>query len=213
MNDRLPPLWIRRFFAWFCREELRDTVEDDLITLYSRKRRNMAAFKANIWYFFTVLTFLQPFALKRIQTNHLNPIDMFYNNLKIGIRFMQKHLIYSTINVLGLAVGLSAVILISLFIIDELSYDRFHTKGENIVRVTYKLETPNSTRQGAKLPFPLKGALESNYPEVINVARFYHWSGDTPLLAYGDQKHTEDGMYFGGLPHSIAFRPEPNSGL
>lgn len=196
MNEQLPPIWIRKFFTWFCREELHDTVEDDLITLYSRKRRHMSALKANTWYFFTVLTFLQPFALKQIQNNHLNPIDMFYNNLKIGVRFMKKHITYSAINVLGLAMGLSAVTLISLFIIDELSYDKFHVQGENIVRLTYKLETPNSNRQGAKLPFPTKEVLTSGYPEVIDVVRFYHWSGDTPLLAYGDQKHTEEGIYF-----------------
>lgn len=198
-SQEAPPKWAMKFFRWFCRRDLADAVEGDLLELYARRLEENGRTYANIRFIGHVITFFQPFAFKRTheQYRQLNPIHMFFNNLKIGFRFMKKHSTFSAINIIGLAMGLSAVILMTLFIADELSYDRFHSKGEDIVRVTYKLETPNATRQGAKLPFPIKEVLISNYPEVNRVARFYFWGSDTPLLEYGDHKHTEDAIYFG----------------
>ncbi|WP_421764666.1 ABC transporter permease [Ekhidna sp.] len=186
-----------KVFHWFCREDLCEAIEGDLLVSYAERRTRMSTVQANFLYFLSVLTFFQPFAVRK---NRLNPFanstNMFINHFKIGFRVMRRHLTYSSINIIGLAIGLSAVILIALFIKDELSYDRFHTKGENIVRVSYQLETPNTTRRAAKLPFPIKDVLLSEYPEVINVARFYNWGGDTPLLEYGSHKYTEEGIYF-----------------
>lgn len=200
MNDaKLPPKWMMRFFRWFCRHDLADAVEGDLLELYERKTVSRGRLSAN-WHFMVyTLSFFQPFAFKRQREQYaqLNSIHMFYNNLKIGLRIIKKYRAYAFINILGLAVGLSAFLLMALFVMDELSYDRFHTKSDQIVRVSYELKTPNATRRGAKLPFPIKQVLVDNYPEVAEVARIYYWDGDTPLLAYGDQKYTEPGMYFG----------------
>ena len=196
--NKPPAAWIIRFLRWFCRQDLADAVEGDLLELYGPRARAKGRFRANVFAFFYVLSFFQPFAFKRQheQYKQLNFFHMFSNYLKTGIRFTRKHKRYAAINVFGLAMGISAFLLMALFVSDELSYDRFHSKGENILRLTYKLETPNATRQGAKLPFPMKQVLLDEYPEVKSVARIYFWSGDTPLLEYGEQKHTEEGMYF-----------------
>ena len=197
MKQSMPPRWMIWFFRWFCDEDLCENIEGDLLVIYADRLKKMSRFKANLLFFFNIISFLQPFA---IHSKKINPFSnttiMFFNHFKIGFRLIKRHFIYSSINIMGLAIGLSAVILIALFIRDELSYDRFHTKGEDIVRLTYRLETPNSTRQGAKLPFPIKAVLQSDYPEVVKVARFYNWGGDTPLLAYKTHKYTEDGIYF-----------------
>lgn len=186
-----------KLFHWFCREDLCEAIEGDLLVAYADRRNRMSPFKANCLYLLSVLTFFQPFAIRKDRLNPFaNSTNMFINHFKIGFRVMRRHLTYSSINIVGLAIGLSAVILIALFIKDELSYDRFHAKGENIVRLTYKLETPNTTRKGAKLPFPMKAVLGSDYPEIIKVARFYNWGGDTPLLEYGNHKYTEEGIFF-----------------
>lgn len=198
-STKLPPKWMMRFFRWFCRHDLADAVEGDLLELYERKVLSQGRLRAN-WHFIVyTLSFFQPFAFKRQREQYaqLNSIHMFYNNLKIGLRIIKKYRAYAFINILGLAAGLSAFLLMALFVMDELSYDRFHSKSDRIVRVSYELKTPNATRRGAKLPFPIKQVLADNYPEVEEVARIYYWDGDTPLLAYGEQKYTEPGMYFG----------------
>lgn len=196
--SKQPPIWIIRFFRWFCRQDLADAVEGDLIELYMRKAEAKGRFRANVFFFFHVLTFFQPFAFRRNheQYKSLNFLHMFFSYFKTGLRFTRKNKGYAAINIFGLAVGISAFLLMALFVSDELSYDRFHKRGENILRLSYQLETPNATRYGAKLPFPVKEVLLSEYPEVQSVARFYYWSGDTPLLEYDEHKHTENEIYF-----------------
>lgn len=196
--NKTPPKWARKFFRWFCRHDLADAVEGDLLELYQRKAESLGRLYANWFYVTYVISFFQPFAFKRQheQYSQLNPLHMFSNHLKVGFRFIKKHKGYSAINVFGLAMGISAFLLMALFVSDELSYDGFHEKSDDILRLTYRLETPNTTREGAKLPFPVKQVLLDDYPEVKNVARIYYWGGDTPLLEYGDHKYTEELVYF-----------------
>lgn len=197
MSQLYPPRWMMKLFHWFCREDLCEAIEGDLLVAYNEKRKRMSRLRSNFHYLISVFTFFQPFAIRKGSFNPFaNSSNMFINHFKVGFRVMRRHLTYSSINILGLAIGLSAVILIVLFIKDELSYDRFHTKGEHIVRISYRLETPNSSKRAAKLPFPMKAALQANYPEVEKIARFYYWGGDTPLLEYGNHKYTEEGIYF-----------------
>lgn len=54
---------------------------------------------------------------------------MTYNDLKIAFRLLRKHSVYSFINIAGLATGLSACILILLFVRYERSFDAFHSKN------------------------------------------------------------------------------------
>lgn len=195
MKQQEPPGWILQFFQWFCREDLYEAVCGDLIVHYQQRSCRMSRFQNNSLFFLQVLTFFQPFAWRKLSSTN-NRTIMFMNHFKVGLRLIKRNPVYSAINILGLAIGLSAVMLIALFIHQEFSFDRFHSQGEDIVRFTYRLETPNATREGAKLPFPMKTVLEADYPEVRQVARFYNWGGDTPLLSYEDNKHTEEGIFF-----------------
>ena len=61
---------------------------------------------------------------------------MFKNYLKIALRNIGKNKTYSIINISELAIGMACCILILLYVADELSYDRFHKKADNIYRVT-----------------------------------------------------------------------------
>src|SRR6056297_3949400 len=60
---------------------------------------------------------------------------MFKNFLKVSIRNLVRNKTYSFINILGLSIGMVCSILITLFIVDELSYDRYHENADNIYRV------------------------------------------------------------------------------
>jgi putative ABC transport system permease protein len=195
MKPQEPPKWMLHFFQWFCREDLYEAVCGDLLVQYNERAVSLSPFRNNVLFFLQVLTFFQPFAWRRLHNQSI-PNLMFTNHLKVGFRLIRRNPVYATINILGLAVGLSAVMLIALFIHQEFSFDKFHSQGEDIVRFTYRLETPTASREGAKLPFPMKSVLEADYPEVRKVARFYYWGGDTPLLSHGDHKHTEEGLYF-----------------
>ena len=61
---------------------------------------------------------------------------MISNYLKVALRNLLKHKAYTFINVVGLAIGLACCVLILLYVKDEVSYDRYHTKADRIYRVT-----------------------------------------------------------------------------
>lgn len=60
---------------------------------------------------------------------------MYLNYLKIAIRNILRNKAFSFINIVGLGIGIACVILISLWVFDEMSYDKFHEKGKRIFKV------------------------------------------------------------------------------
>jgi len=70
---------------------------------------------------------------------------MFANYLKIALRNLKKHKAYSLVNLLGLTIGIACCILILLYIVDELSFDRFHTKSDRIYRIVETHTAPNQS--------------------------------------------------------------------
>lgn len=112
---------------------------------------------------------------------------MFKNYLKIAIRNIRKHKLYSLINIFGLTLGIACCIIIYLFISDEFSYDSFHENGDNIYRVEvteyqipkWEVEpTPffdtreaEGVRNSPWLPLPLGPTLKDRYPEIQHFTR------------------------------------------
>ena len=97
---------------------------------------------------------------------------MIRNYLKIAIRSLWRHKLYSLINILGLTFGMACVILISLYLLDELTFDAFHQDAERIFRV---VETKSATEEGdrrfAGAPYKLT-EVASDLPEVEASVRF-----------------------------------------
>ncbi|RLD19197.1 MAG: hypothetical protein DRI71_12210 [Bacteroidetes bacterium] len=99
---------------------------------------------------------------------------MIKNYLIIAFRNIIKRKVYSLINIAGLAVGLAVVILITLFLADELSYDKFHKDADNIYRIAWMSGDPQT-----RTPHPMALALVRDFPEVINAVSL------TPLWGPG----------------------------
>jgi putative ABC transport system permease protein len=97
---------------------------------------------------------------------------MLKNYLKIVFRSMKKYKGYSFINIGGLAVGLACVILLSLWINFEVSYDRFHENSDDLYQVINKLFLPNGDlRFFTNTPGALANALKMERPEIRNASR------------------------------------------
>jgi putative ABC transport system permease protein len=97
---------------------------------------------------------------------------MLKNYLKIVFRSMKKYKGYSSINIGGLAVGLACVILLSLWINFEISYDRFHENSDDLYQVINKLLLPNGDlRYFTNTPGALANALQTERPEIRNASR------------------------------------------
>lgn len=61
---------------------------------------------------------------------------MLANYLKVAIRQIFRNKVFSAINMVGMAIGLACCLIITLFIVNELQYDQFHTKRDRIFRLT-----------------------------------------------------------------------------
>ena len=116
---------------------------------------------------------------------------MIRNYIKIALRNMTKHSAYSVINIAGLSVGLTAFILIALWIQHELSYDRFHERSSQLYRIIEnQYYANNELFPVAVTPAPLGPYLKENFPEIENATRT---SEARFLFQYGEVKFNELG--------------------
>jgi ABC-type antimicrobial peptide transport system permease subunit len=130
--------------------------------------------------------------LPAVTKNKLEGI-MFRNYIKIALRNLLKFKIYSLINIIGLSVGIAACILISLWVQDELSFDRFHKNVNNIYRVIcYK---GNFENRSAGTPAPLGPAIKQEIPGVVNFTRFVA-AANNVVVKYGKNVFYESRIVF-----------------
>ena len=100
---------------------------------------------------------------------------MFRHFLLITMRNLGRYLNFSLINIGGLAIGLASFIFITMYISDEISYDKFHEKADRIYRVNRFYNSNNVNEDAATLSFPAGPALALDYPDlVVNVCRFFN---------------------------------------
>jgi putative ABC transport system permease protein len=102
---------------------------------------------------------------------------MFRNYIKIAWRNLVKQKAFSILNITGLAIGLSCFLLIAVYVLDEISFDRFHEKADRIYRVNADIIFGGEEQ---RFPFSsdMMGAtLKKDYPQVEEFARIYNSSG------------------------------------
>ncbi|MFC5411003.1 ABC transporter permease [Larkinella bovis] len=99
---------------------------------------------------------------------------MLTNYLKIAIRTLRKQRGFTFINVFGLALGLACCLLITLYVVDELSYDRFHEKADRIYRINADIKFGGNDMRMAVSPDPMGPTLLKDYPQVENFVRLHH---------------------------------------
>ena len=98
---------------------------------------------------------------------------MLLNFFKIAFRNLWRHKWFSLINISGLAIGLTAGFLILLYVGFELSYDKFHEKGDRLYRVVADVKTPSETIQGNITAWAVGPNLEPEFPEIESAVRVF----------------------------------------
>ena len=117
---------------------------------------------------------------------------MLINYFKIAFRSLSKFKGYASINLLGLALGLTAGIMIMLYVMDELSYDKFHVKAERVYRVESQFYSNKSTEGVGSMEangWPIGNVLRKDFPEVEAV--LYSRSASHLLVNYEGKRIRE----------------------
>ena len=118
---------------------------------------------------------------------------MLKNYLKVAWRNLVKNKTFSIINIAGLAIGLACFILIALYVLDEISFDRFHDKSDRIYRIHSSIRMGGSDLNLAVASDPMGATLKKDYPEVEEYVRFYASSG-SKLVKKGNEYITENNV-------------------
>jgi putative ABC transport system permease protein len=118
---------------------------------------------------------------------------MLKNLLTIAFRNIRKDKTSSAINILGLTIGITCSLFLIMYILHELSYDRYHKNADNIYRVVTTIKEPDNEFTWAVAQIPLAEELRDNYPEVKNAVRFFG-TGKT-LYKNGDKQFVEEEFF------------------
>jgi len=119
---------------------------------------------------------------------------MFHNYVKIALRNIIRHKGHTFINITGLAVGLATCILITLWVTDELSFDRFHQNANCIYRLCHELTMGGASRGAPTGSDPMAPAIQAACPEIAAITRIN--SGDRVEVAYGNSRFFEENILY-----------------
>ncbi len=115
---------------------------------------------------------------------------MLRNFFNIFFRNVLRHKAYSFINLAGLAIGLACSILITVFVLNELSFDRFHSKADQIQRLSVSMKIGERASRQAWTAIPSGAAFRDEIPEILDFCRIKKW--DDIMLEYENKKFVED---------------------
>ncbi len=120
---------------------------------------------------------------------------MILNYLLIALRNAWRNKIYFLINLMGLAIGITSSIIILLFVLDELSYDRHNEHFNEIYRICIRGKIQGNELEAALSNAPMGASIKSDFPEVEESTRLYTFDGD-PVVSYEDQVFIEEDFYY-----------------
>ncbi len=120
---------------------------------------------------------------------------MFKNYFTIAWRNLVKNKVYSTINILGLAVGMAVAILIALWIWDEVTYNKYHTNHSQLAQVmTTFIDNDGKMETGSAVCMPLGNELHTKYGSDFKNISMASWNFGH-VLVVGNTKITGNGMW------------------
>ncbi|MFT7150982.1 MAG: putative ABC transport system permease protein, partial [Nonlabens sp.] len=96
---------------------------------------------------------------------------MIKNYLKVALRNIRKNKLYAGLNILGLSIGLASFFVIYLFIQNELAYDQFHTKKDNIFRVIQVNRMDSGDEKSGGITSALAPVAKEEIPEIVAFSR------------------------------------------
>jgi len=107
---------------------------------------------------------------------------MFRNYFKIAFRNLWRNKSFSLINIVGLAIGIATCLIIMLFVNNELSYDKYNEKADQMYTVFFQGNVQGEKMNEASVMPPVAQTLKKDFPEVEAATRLRNYG--TPKLIY-----------------------------
>jgi len=119
---------------------------------------------------------------------------MLTNYFKTAFRNLNRHRVYASINIAGLALGITAFWLIALYVADEFSYDRYNANANRIYRVVHYANWDGGSFRLAPTSLPFAPAMKAAFPEVEDAVRIDQEGGG--MIEQGEKKLRTDDIIF-----------------
>ena len=162
----IPPNLAQRFLRWFLRDDLAEEVQGDLEEQFDDMVMKTSLVRAKINYWYQVFNYLRPFAIGKSTYTNTNHIAMFKHNFVITFRNFRRNKTTFLINMLGLPAGMACALLIYLWVHDELSVDKFHTKSDRLYEIMENVVQDGKIITRRSTAAPMSQALAEEMPEV-----------------------------------------------
>ena len=173
MNASPPPYWAICLLRWHCHPELLEEIQGDLYEAYADRVARHGVGYARWRYIRDVFKFIRPFARESPNAPAFpaSRIELLKDYGHLSARYLKKHRGSFALNVLGLAIGIAACLIIVHHVRFELSYDWHHQYADRIYRVSATLHSPDSQDPIAPTAYGLAPALAEQFSEVEAAAR------------------------------------------
>lgn len=187
MADSHPPKWADRFLTWYCDPYLLEEIQGDAWQLYFERLRTEGKERADRKYIWDVLRFCRWSNIRKPATRSYiaNSPAIWNFNFKLAVRNAGKNKTIFGIKTIGLALCLAFTLILTAYIVNEVTFDRFHTYHERLFRVVSTVKFPEHTTHYAITPLPLGNALTEAIPEIESFSRFMY--EETSVFRFDDK--------------------------
>lgn len=187
-----PPQWADRFLEWYCNPAMLEEVQGDAYELFQMRLKEEGAFSARRKFIWDVIRFFRWSYIKRTKKIYTsNSLIMISSYFKLGIRTAIRNGLTSSINLVGLSVGLGVAITIFAFIDYQFHMDSFHKNQLRIYQITNIVkevtEDLNECNWGDS-PMLLGPMLKQDNPAIESFTRIEYGSGS---LRYNESVFNE----------------------
>ena len=191
-----PPRLADWILTLFLKEDIAEEVMGDLGEKFYETVKQRTLVKAKLNYWFQVINYLRPFAIKNSKLFSSINNSMYKNYLIVGYRNLIRKKTYSAINIVGLAVGMAVAMLIGLWVQNEMSFDQYHEDHARIAQVMEHQTLNGNTSTLSALPIPLKAELLSKYGEDFETVLLAFWRQNL-IISYNEIKLAAEGNFMG----------------
>ncbi|OEK04735.1 ABC transporter permease [Roseivirga misakiensis] len=186
-----PPKWADRFLKFYCKQEFIEEIQGDAYEIFERLVAENATRKAKREYIWNVLRFFRWSNMKLNNRSNFNQLTMVKNNFKIAYRNLIRNRFYTGINLAGISLGIACFILTSLYVQEEFSFDKFHSKYDNLYRVWVHETYDDEEYKDATIPVVLGQTIKADFPEIEQTIQMI---GDVGSYISDNQEKTD--LYF-----------------
>jgi len=182
------PKWVSNILSWYCKPDLLEEIEGDIIELYNRRIQSNRLYVAKVFLLLDVIRFCKPSNIKSTSFNLL----LLKYHFKVASRSFVKNKSFSFIHIFGFTVGLYATALLLFYVHYEYSFDKHHQHAKNIYRLTHTRIIDGEPTYTKASVFPELGMeLQRELTSIKSSARLFTVASEyQPIFSYESKDGT-----------------------